>query len=548
MAQASDALRLEFPGSPLLHRLSPVLIGVAILCAYHNACRGPFIFDDLPSIPNNPAIRTLWPIWMPMFPAGNLGIAGRPLVGLSFAINYAIDGLNPRGYHAGNVLIHIAAALTLFGVARRLLRRWSLASAEGIAMVIALIWAVHPIQTETVTYIVNRSEGMLGLFSLLTLYSFLRSLDSPRRRMWQALSILASLAAVACKEVGAMLGPIVLLLDVLLVTGSWMQTLRQRKWFYAALLLDWVLLVGLLQTVTGHNKLGGAGIISPLQYLAMQSQILLMYLKLCFWPSPLVISYVDWPVPVSPWSAWPTLAAMGALFVATVVGVIRKYPAAAAGVVFFLVLAPTSSLLPLPSEPAAERRMYLPLAAIVFLLVLAARRLSRKLPRRRVVMGAIVALLVIGLGQATVYRNDDYATDVAIWKDTLAKRPNNWFALSNMAAAVQPTEGFAGAMKWYDAALRVKPDFGRARSNRGMCLIQLGRREEGLVDMLKGAELEPDRSYLWAYLGWGLQLAGRPAEAEVYLRKALTINPADPVALKRLQSPAKPLPTTSPNP
>ena len=193
-----------------MRRLAPVLICMAVLYAYHNAYKGPFIFDDYPSIVGNAAIRTLWPVWVSMFPAATVNIAGRPLVGFSLAINYAIGGLNPRGYHVGNVLIHLATAWVLFGVVRRLLKQRGIAAADGMALAVTLLWAVHPLQTEVVTYVLNRSESMVAFFSLLTFYAFLRSLDSRHAAAWQALSILSSLAAVGCKEVGAMFGLIVM--------------------------------------------------------------------------------------------------------------------------------------------------------------------------------------------------------------------------------------------------------------------------------------------------------------------------------------------------
>lgn len=96
----------ETHGSRTIRRLAPLLIGLAVVYAYSNACKGPFIFDDVGAIEGNVSIRSLWPIWKPMFPRGDLATSGRPLVGLSLALNYAFDGLNPGGYHAFNVAMH----------------------------------------------------------------------------------------------------------------------------------------------------------------------------------------------------------------------------------------------------------------------------------------------------------------------------------------------------------------------------------------------------------------------------------------------------------
>ena len=138
-----------------LHRFIPVLIIAAGIGAYHNSFQGPFIFDDVPSILDNPHIRHLWPIWDAMSRHTESAVSGRPVVCLTLTLNYAFDGLNVRGYHAFNLAVHLLAALVLFGVLRRTFEGEKLrdrfgASAVWLAAAIALIWEVHPLQTECV--------------------------------------------------------------------------------------------------------------------------------------------------------------------------------------------------------------------------------------------------------------------------------------------------------------------------------------------------------------------------------------------------------------
>jgi protein O-mannosyl-transferase len=171
------------PPLPLLFALLIVVAGVA---TYSNSLGGQFIWDDQTSIVTNRTIQHLWPLSDPLTPPRETPVAGRPLVNLSFAINYALGGLNETGYHAGNIAIHIACALLLFAIVRRTLlnkesgeisqeARPLFQPADTTAVVVALLWMVHPLQSEAVNYITQRSESLMALFFLLTLYAAIRA-------------------------------------------------------------------------------------------------------------------------------------------------------------------------------------------------------------------------------------------------------------------------------------------------------------------------------------------------------------------------------------
>src|SRR5688500_9556113 len=174
-----------------------LLLLVAVIgVAYSNSFQGPFVFDDTTSIVENPSIRSLRRIGEVLYPARQGGRTpdGRPVVSLSLAINYAISELQVWSYHAFNLLVHLLASLTLFDLARRTLllpyfhERYR-DNALWLALAIALIWGVHPLQTIAVTYIVQRAESMVALFYLLVLYCVLRGETSNRRRQWFVLAV-----------------------------------------------------------------------------------------------------------------------------------------------------------------------------------------------------------------------------------------------------------------------------------------------------------------------------------------------------------------------
>src|SRR5580700_4336815 len=158
----------------LSHRWGVILGGsiivLAALAAYHNSFTVPFIFADVRWITENPTIRHLWPISTVLLPPPSL-VNARPVVNFSLAVNYALGGFHVWGYHALNLAVHILAGLTLLGVVRRTLLQPVLcerfgAVANGLALAVAIIWTVHPLQTESVTYVIQRAESIMGLFYL----------------------------------------------------------------------------------------------------------------------------------------------------------------------------------------------------------------------------------------------------------------------------------------------------------------------------------------------------------------------------------------------
>ena len=152
--------------------LSLFIIAVAASCAYYNSFKVPFLLDDRPHITENPSIEKFWLL------GRVLGATDRPIVALSLSLNYAVSRLNSGSYHLFNLLIHILAGFVLMGVVRLTLLSDSLVrsygqSALGLSLAVALLWVVHPLQTQSVTYVIQRAESMMGLFYLLVLLYYL---------------------------------------------------------------------------------------------------------------------------------------------------------------------------------------------------------------------------------------------------------------------------------------------------------------------------------------------------------------------------------------
>ena len=505
--------------------LAGAALVTAALAAYHNTFAVPLLFDDLPSITDNPSIRQLWPPWHALSPPRGWGftVSGRPVLNFSLALNQAISGTDVWSYHAFNLLIHALAGLTLFGLARRTLARPVLAKTFGdlagpAAFAIALLWTLHPLQTEAVTYIIQRAESLMGLFFLLTLYAFVRSVDSPRPKVWQALSVVACALGMGCKEVMVTAPAVVLLFDRTFVAGNFGETWRRRRWYYAALAATWLPL-GWLVASTGGNRGGtfdftvaGFG-----GYWLTQFGALTRYLSLAVWPASLAFEYgrikvAHWPEVV------PAALFVGGLAGATLWALWRRPVAGFLGACFFVILSPTS-LVPGTTQIVVEHRMYLPLAAVIALL---AGGLAARFGRRGV---AALLLLALGAGVLTVRRNADYESDLTLWRDTVQKRPGSSWAQGNLATALFNRGAVQEALPHYVEALRLDPDSAQTHYNLGLALEQMGRTEEAGVQYATAVRILPYFAQANARLGALLIKRHRSAEAVAPLTIAAEYRP-----------------------
>ncbi|HEY8995225.1 MAG TPA: hypothetical protein VIM71_11225, partial [Lacunisphaera sp.] len=240
-------------------------LSLVVGLVYANSFTGPFVFDDLPAIADNPSIRRLRPLGAVLAPDldGGVTVSGRPLVNFSLAVNYALGGKGVASYHATNLLIHMLAGLVLLGVVRRTLRRSSSVvlreNAGSVGGFTALLWLLHPLQTESVTYIVQRAEALMGLCYLLSLYGFIRATEATRPGRWFALSVMACLLGMACKEVMVSAPLMILLYDRTFVAGTFRAAWQHRWRYYLALAATWLVLAWLVAGTTGRGGTAGFG-------------------------------------------------------------------------------------------------------------------------------------------------------------------------------------------------------------------------------------------------------------------------------------------------
>lgn len=503
-----------------------LLIGV-IGVAYSTGLNGAFIFDDLYAIVENPTIRSLAEIEQVLFvPAAEAGtVGGRPLVNLTLALNFAISGTEPWSYHVLNVVIHALAALTLFGIVRRTLGGISdmgvmPKDAGLVAMIVAALWALHPLQTESVTYVVQRAEALGALAILLTLYCYVRSMDAARPVRWQIAAVVACLLGAGCKEIVVAAPLIVLMYDRAFVARSWHEVWLRRWPMHAGLLATWVPLAALVLATQGRGGSAGFGTaIAVWDYALTQSVAIPHYLQLVLWPNSLVFDYGT-SVIRDPGRVLPGMLVLVVLLAATGWAAVRRPALGFLGLSFFAVLAPSSSFVPVATQTMAEHRMYLPLAVVVILLVLAAYRFGGR--------RTMLALSAIGVaaGVATAARNRVYRSELSIWSDTVARRPDNARAWTNLGIALTEAGRAAEAVAAYETALKIEPGNASTHLNLGAALTQLGRVPEAISHGEAAVIAEPKSADARLNLGYALVQGGRADEAVPHLEAALQLQPA----------------------
>ncbi|HKQ47853.1 MAG TPA: tetratricopeptide repeat protein [Phycisphaerae bacterium] len=511
------------------------IIVLAGLIAYWPSFRGVYLLDDDLHIVANPEIKQLWPI------TRHLSDPDRPVVRLSLAINYALGGIEPFGFHIFNLAIHFLAALTLYGLIRGTLalRAPSPAQASGLksqasslAFTVALLWVVHPLTTQAVTYIIQRAESTMALFFLLTLYCVMRGARSARAPLWYAAAIAACAAGMGCKEVMATAPLVVLLYDRIFLAESWKDVLRRRWPLYAGLFLTGAILLrgGAAAGLTGAESANAATVgfgfegVTPWQYLRTQPEVILHYLRLVVWPHPLCFDY-DWPpATLSSRTISAGLAILAAV-VASAWAVWRGRPIGFLGAAFFLILAPTSSFVPI-KDLAVEHRLYLPLAAVIALIVFVLHRLlgsadSRSTPLHAVLLGG--AALLFGL--LTYQRNTLYQSEIGLWTDVVAQRPGNARAWDHLGNAQMDADQTDKAIASFQAALRIVPNWALVENNLGNALAKAGRLEEAAAALQSALDHAPVLTHVHLNLGMVLHKLGRLGDAVEHYRLGLAASP-----------------------
>ncbi len=550
-----------------LSRWFPFLLCVAAVLAYSNSFSAPFIMDDRRMVIENASLHTLWPPWKAIL------CPPRWVSDLSFALNVAIGGYTPADFRVTNILIHTIVSLFLYGIVRRTLRLPRLQPtfgeyADPLALTTALLWVVHPLGTNCVTYVAQRIEAIMALFLLATLYCFIRTVTSHHPRRWAGATIAFCAVGMGTKEIMATAPLLLFLYDGIFISPSWSAAWRTRWKLHLALWLTTaifglLLLMNMGLAVARNEPLLGR-LCSPWQYLLTQTQVITHYLRLVYWPDALCINY-RWPIATELAAVWPTTLSLSLLGMGTLIGLLTRKTFAFPLAAMFVILAPTSSFLPIP-DAAFEHRMYLPMAGLLALTVTvffaAWLRLVSRLESRRLA-GAGFFLLAFGIATCALVltrtRNTDFLSEDTLWQDVIRKRPGNFLgyvALANdsttkgrNAKAIRILEDILPSMPDYSRmsfpeivqARRTNPsnpdkEYSMAHSILGFAYLNLGRTNESVRHLREAIRVYPLRPTPYLNMGRIAMADGKLAESAFWLKQAYARNPRNQDVLCTLAS------------
>ncbi len=535
----------------MLSRLSPFVVGLLLMAltvaVFANGWKAPFYLDDNEFLERRPAIRTLATAWE--------SSATRRIGTLSFALNYRLHGLDPRGFRAVNIVIHGLAACALYGFARRTLLLPGIANcfssrAHGLALIIAALWLVHPLQTGAVTYVVQRFESLMGLFFLLGLYALARVDGTRPARLWLTTSLASLALAAQCKEIAAVFPAVALAYDRAFLAASWRELVRRRGWYHLATLgvALWMAYQFRGALIPERAASAGFGVasVTPWEYFRSQAGVLVHYLWLSIWPQTLCLDY-RWPVAQSPWEIYPHGILILSLVGLTIGALFRAPRWGFLGIYFFAILAPTSSVMPI-ADLAFEHRMYLPLAAVVALAVLGTVGISARMTRNSrgepvnrwfaspVDLCAVVAMVVlVALSARTIVRNRDYIDPVRMWSSVLAVSPWNYRAHNQLALQYERRGQLEDAERHFGETLRYRPDAWWVDIGLGNLRARQNRLEEAEQHFRRAAQNKAGVALAAANLGrlrerekkweeaisfYDLAVARNPGHLDIWLAKA----------------------------
>ena len=480
-------------------RYHAVVLVVAGVLAYATSFSNPFLYDDQTAIVKNTQIRTLSPLSVPLTPPRDTPVAGRPLANLSLAVNYAYGGLDVTSYHVTNLALHLLVALVLFGIVRRTLllgRPEGLQPhADGLALAAALVWVLHPLNSEVVNYLVQRTESLMALCYLATLYCAIRAHAHPDRWGWRAAAIAACAAGMASKESMVTAPLMVLVYDRVFLYPSLGAAIRERRALYIGLAATWAVLAALMLGQP-RTSVGFAAGVSSWTYFLNQLPMIGRYLWLTLWPRPLVVDYglpraltlVDVIVPG---------LILLALAAATVLALRRRPALGFLGVWFFVTLAPTSSIVPIATEVGAERRMYLPLMALAVLAVVGVYTLLRRgapasEPEGSPVRTPAIALAVVCLllAAGTTVRTLEYRSVRTIAQTNVDRYPHGRARLALASELVAANEHLEALKQLQDAV----KDYPQAHLALATEMATSGRLPDAVREAQEFIRLLPDNA------------------------------------------------------
>ena len=522
-----------------------VVVGL-IAIVYRTSYRAGFVFDDqVRIVAAERSIDRLWP------PDGWLTGSQRPVVGFTLAVNHAIGGLEPSGYHVLNVIIHAIAAVLVLGVVveagRRLRARGVIELDEcrlfGVGLAITLLWALHPVQTATATYVIQRAESLAAMFGLLAIYALLRLVTETASRGWTIVVVVATVLALGSKPAAVTLPVLLFAVDVAVVTGSVRASWRARPSLWIGLLLATGLTLYATGAVLGliltEGRRSGAGVgvvdVGPVEYAISQLGAIGVYARAFVDPRAMSIDHGIAAIePV--WTRVVGSSVLVAIASIIVIGLRRRAWWTVLPIAAVLVMLPTTSVVPL-ADPVADHRLHpalLPIVAgIVVAIVAGVRIIALRSPTLAGPLGgtAVVSLLGVLAASAVAVdrRNHDYLDPERLWTDVVERRPDEVRGLVNRASVALEEGRNEDAARDLAAADAIEPGNPVVILNLALLDVRFDRAAAALDRLAVAEKSRPRDPVLHLARGDAYRMLGRDADAVESYRIGAALQPGDPL-------------------
>jgi len=510
---------------------TPGIFFIIAIALYAVCLRGAFFFDDYRSIVNNQWIRVLWPLnqlWN--------DDPSRFLPKLTFALNFAAGGLNPIGYHLVNIVIHALNAWLVFLVILQLMMTLPgrKVSARALAFGTALIFLTHPVQTQSVAYIVQRSNELMTAAFLLSVFTFLKfrmAKNARHQAAWYCLSLVSAMAGAYCKPNIIVLPIMLFVIQAVFFSRNSKPSLKEAAVivpFFSVIVLValnlWILITrgGGLVTVSGITHQTAA--FSRLQYFSTECNVIMQYLFVLCCPFQLNFEY-DFPVSghIGEFPAWLSLAAILALsFFA--VRWRKQNKMVSFGILWFLLaLVPESSVFPL-GDVINEHRLYLPMIGFAVILSEAVQRMAH---RKAGIF--IMTIVVGGLSVLTVMRNTLWASPIRIFEDAVRKSPLKLRPLYQLEAMYSMQGRYREAEAVLERAYQIAPGYPATHCKIGLSLLRRGEYRQAYAHFVKGMAAEQPEVSAWSawHAGRLAKKYGDDQSAERFLKYSAARDPRD---------------------
>lgn len=513
--------------------LTLFLLVAAVSLVYSNTLDAPFVFDDVINIRNNPHIRLTHISTDGIHSAGFRSLmARRPVANISFALNYYVHRYRVAGYHLVNISIHIATGILLYYLVKTTLALAAVRPGRSIAFFTTLIWMMHPVQTQTVTYIVQRMNGLATMFYLASLLMYIKGRlaeKAMKRILLFGGCLLAGILALGSKEIAVTLPFFILLYEWYFFRQLSREWLKRYAPVFAGLPCFGVMLLYIYLGPDPFTSLFAYYEVrdfNMFQRVLTEFRVVVFYMSLLLFPHPSRLNLAhDFPISFSftePATTLPAMAVVMGLVVLAACIAKSKPLISFCMLWYFGNLAVESSVIPL--ELVFEHRNYLPSTLACLLLVLSVYRWAGSEALRLSIVGALVLICALW----SYERNGYWRDKVVFWQDSLKKSPQLARAHLNLGVALEGRGRVDEAMHHYRESLRLKPDDEIALANIALVLADRGNTSEAVTHLNRALEVKP--SYAKAHNQLGIILAGQGKgdEAMGHLTEARRLDPLDP--------------------